>query len=136
MGTLILWLGGVVSTFSLKLAFQTIGGKCDKNKSLHKKKSSNFEHDEKNFSVRWAFFQKEDRMTQRKASEWLALRQKTQLCENGSDERPPRRTNMATRADCPLNKKKKSEKRVAKTARKEKKRQEGRPSNQWLCVSV
>lgn len=46
-------------------------------------------------------------MTQWKASEWLALRQKTQLCDDGSDERPPRRTNMATRADCPLNKKKK-----------------------------
>lgn len=65
-------------------------------------------------------------MTQWKASEWLALRQKTQLYEDGSDERPPRRTNMATRADCPL-KRKKKKKRVAETVKK--KRQEGRPSN-------
>jgi hypothetical protein len=57
----------------------------------------------KNFSVRQALLQMEDQVTQWKASEWLALRQKIQLCEDGSDERPPRRTNMATRADCPLN---------------------------------
>lgn len=57
----------------------------------------------------------EDQVTQRKASEWLALRQKTQLCEDGSDERPPRRTNMATRADCPLIRIKEKKKRVAET---------------------
>lgn len=73
-------------------------------------------------------------MTQRKASEWLALRQKTQLCDDGSDERPPRRTNMATRADCPLIRRKKKKEGCRDSIKKKTRR----PTEQLVsgCVSV